>query len=117
MLASRLSLLAISALFALGACVSTSPSLDPQGDEVGNPARGLAYARDICAACHAVERGDLHSPNAMAPPFQRVADTPGLTRLAFIAWMRSSHPNMPDFVVSDEGIDDLHAYIGSIASR
>jgi mono/diheme cytochrome c family protein len=64
-----------------------------------------------------VAAGDLQSPNPSAPPFQRVADTPGMTRLALSAWLHSAHPSMPSFVVEDEQIDNLHAYLSSIASR
>jgi mono/diheme cytochrome c family protein len=107
----------IGALFALTACVSAAPAPSPHGDEIGNPSLGLAYAREVCADCHAVGPRDLQSPNAMAPPFQRVADTPGMTRLALNAWLRSAHPSMPNFVVEDEQVDNLHAYLSSIAAR
>jgi mono/diheme cytochrome c family protein len=107
----------IGALFGLGACAGAAPVRGPSGDEIGNPSLGLAYARDVCAACHAVGHGDLRSPNPNAPPFQQVADTPGMTRLALNAWLRSAHPSMPNFVVEDEQIDNLHAYLSSIAAR
>lgn len=113
----RLGVAAVVVAFVLGACASVAPTPDTHGDEIGNPAQGLAYAREVCAECHAVAHGATQSPNPRAPPFQRVADTPGLTRLAFSAWMRSSHPTMPDFVVDDERIDNLHAYINSLAAR
>lgn len=113
----RLGATAIAVAFLLGACASAAPTPDPQGDEMGTPAQGLAFARDVCAECHAIAAGDYASPNPTAPPFQRVVETPGLTRLAFDAWMRTSHPSMPDFVVTEAQIDDLHAYLATLSPR
>lgn len=104
-------------LVALGACAGAPLTPGPQGDEAGSATRGFAFASEVCAECHAIAAGDYVSPYPMAPPFQRVVETPGLTRLAFGAWMRTSHPSMPDFVVTDAQIDDLHAYLSSLSPR
>lgn len=74
--------------------------------------RGLKFARNRCADCHAVEPGQ-HSPNPAAPPFEAVANTPGLTRASLNEWLKKPH-NFPDamyFEIPAEHIDDLTAYM------
>ena len=73
-------------------------------------ARGKAYAESMCAACHAVG-ATIRSPLPEAPPFSTIANTPGMTAIALNAWLHTSHPTMPNFVIDPARIDDLAAYI------
>ena len=41
----------------------------------GDVAAGAAYAKQVCAACHAVLPNEQISPLAQAPTFQKVANT------------------------------------------
>lgn len=74
--------------------------------------RGEKFARNRCSDCHAVEpKGD--SPRREAPTFERIANTPGLTRATLSQWLRDAH-NYPEamyFAIPEEGIDDLVAYM------
>lgn len=79
-------------------------------------ARGLAHAEDVCAACHAVTPGQ-DSTNLDAPPFEAIANTPGMTRLALSAWLGSSHPSMPNLIVTPDQADDLWAYLETLKQR
>ena len=75
-------------------------------------ARGLAFAKARCAACHAVAEGQA-SPNAEAPAFATVVNAPGLTPASLSGWLRNSH-NFPDkmnFTIADREIADLSAYM------
>lgn len=82
----------------------------------GDAARGLAYARIACAECHSVEKGErTQSRKATAPPFERVAAVPGMTGMALTAWLTTSHPTMPNLIIDGERMDDLVAYIRSLA--
>ncbi|HVY83949.1 MAG TPA: hypothetical protein VG943_02370 [Caulobacterales bacterium] len=76
--------------------------------------RGHAYAAQVCAQCHAVEPGARVSPNSHAPPFQELANTPGMTATALNAWLHTSHPTMPNFVVEPDHVDDVAAYLASL---
>ena len=104
---------------ALAACTS-APSTKGAGrsaaTEIGNPALGLAYAQANCAACHAVVAGPSGSPNPLAPSFEAVARTPGMTRLALTVWLQTPHPSMPNLVVDPDRIDDLSAYLVTLDS-
>jgi mono/diheme cytochrome c family protein len=75
---------------------------------------GAAYARKVCAACHAVLANEQISPLPQAPTFQSVADTPGMTEMALIVWLQSSHPTMPNIVLAPDDMRNVVAYIRSL---
>ena len=55
--------------------------------------------------CHAVQAGEKVSPDPAAP---RVANSSGMTGLALVVWLQSSHPTMPNLMVPP---DNVVAYI------
>lgn len=75
---------------------------------------GLAYAKEVCAKCHAVLVNEELSPLPEAPAFQTVADTPGMTALALSVWLQSSHPTMPNIVLEQDDMRNVIAYITSM---
>ncbi len=88
-----------------------------RAEEFGSPAKGLEYARAVCAECHAVERPVAQSPNRDAPSFVTVAETRGMTAMAIRAWLQSPHPTMPNLLVKTEDRDNLIAYILGLKSK
>ena len=87
-----------------------------EAQEVGNVEAGHAYAKKICADCHAVERGEKESPYLDLPTFQAVADSPGITERALAVWLQNPHPNMPNFILPQADMDNVIAYIMSLKS-
>ena len=84
-------------------------------EQIGNAADGGAYARAHCAECHGVDASpEDFSPNADAPDFSTVANTPGMTERAVSVWLQTSHPTMPNFLIPEEVRDNLIAYIMSL---
>ena len=81
-----------------------------------NPAaqRGLTYARQVCAECHAVEPGVSAMPGAEAPSFTAIAATPGMTAMALNVWFSTSHPTMPNLIIPAGAKDDLYAYFDAL---
>jgi mono/diheme cytochrome c family protein len=79
--------------------------------EPGDPQAGYAFAQQNCAECHAVKRGQTESPNQDAPSFESVAKTKGMTGRALVVWLQTSHPTMPNFLISKKDRDDVVAYI------
>lgn len=71
---------------------------------------GLLYARAACAECHQVEPAGPEPAYSGAPAFRRIAVTPGMTSIALLAWLHSSHVNMPQLVVPRDRLDYLLAY-------
>lgn len=69
--------------FLLGAAFASAMLIAHAGaQQVGQPGRGLATARHLCAECHAVQKEQMRSPNNNAPPFQAIASVPGMTATA-----------------------------------
>lgn len=98
---------------ALALLVATAPAAAE--DQLGNAAEGAAYARANCAECHGVEpAASDFSPNPDAPDFSVVANTPGMTERALAVWLQTSHPTMPDFILTETARDNLIAYIMSL---
>jgi mono/diheme cytochrome c family protein len=81
-----------------------------------NVEAGAEYAKQVCAACHAVLPNEQLSPLAEAPTFQSVADTPGMTEYALSVWLQSSHPTMPNIVLEPDDMRNVIAYIRSLKS-
>ena len=82
--------------------------------EPGNAGRGLAYAQQVCSACHAVLPIELVSPKPESPTFSAVANTPGMTGTALAVWLQTPHKSMPNFVLPLEDRNNVIAYIVSL---
>jgi mono/diheme cytochrome c family protein len=76
--------------------------------------RGKAIAEQVCSECHAIRKDQVRSPNGLAPTFEEVATTPGMTALALTAALRTSHPVMPNLILSDDQLRGIIAYITSL---
>jgi mono/diheme cytochrome c family protein len=105
----KLILALTTAVLALGA--------NAQAQESGEPKRGLEVARVNCAACHAIARSEKVSPNPVAPTFERVANTPGMTAIAFNHLMHSAHKTMPLIILAPDDQWHLAAYVLSLRTR
>lgn len=83
---------------------------------VGDVSKGANLARITCSQCHAVRYGQLRSPNPMAPNFTSIATTLGMTDRVLRVWLQTSHPTMPNIILSQSEKDDVVAYILSLKS-
>jgi mono/diheme cytochrome c family protein len=101
------------AIVFFGVVVSIAAGAASQED-VGDPAAGALVAADICASCHGVSPGDITSPNPDAPPFQAVAETPGMTATALFAWLTTTHPTMPNIILETDDRRNVVAYVLSL---
>jgi mono/diheme cytochrome c family protein len=76
---------------------------------------GHALARQACIGCHVVEAGNsVRRRNAVGPAFQDIANTPGMTGMALHAFLTTSHPKMPNLILTPAEMDDVVAYILSL---
>lgn len=81
---------------------------------VSAAARGQAFAEASCAQCHAVRSGDTISPNAEAPTFDQIAGRPDMTPMALAVLLRTPHKAMPNYIVADDDVGDLAAYLSTL---
>lgn len=90
----------------LASVASAAPSLSPRAE------RGLAFAQERCAACHAVTANGT-SPEPDAPPWEDVANRPGTTERTLRRFLADSHnyPMAMQFEVERRHIRDLAAWM------
>ena len=98
----------------VAAFVFAMPIAHGTAQEIGQPSRGLASARQLCAECHAVNKEQAWSPNDNAPPFQAIASVPGMTAIALSAALNTPHRTMPNIVLAADEQADIIAYILSL---
>jgi len=103
----RLALLILAALALTG-----SPAFGEPG--LGDTARGYALAKQVCAACHLVARGQKTPKLSPATAFQEVAKNPARTALSLRVFLRTPHREMPNLVLSQAETDNVIAYILSL---
>jgi mono/diheme cytochrome c family protein len=85
-----------------------------EAQTVGDPQEGLALAQQVCSECHAVQRGQVRSPNSRAPTFTELATTPGMTSTALLVALTTPHAGMPMFRLTAEQRQDVIAYVLSL---
>jgi mono/diheme cytochrome c family protein len=89
-----------------------SGAVAPAFAQGADPAEGARLAEAECAACHAVGADPrAKSADAKAPRFLDVAKMPSTTELSIKVFLRSSHRNMPNFILSPEESDAIASYI------
>jgi mono/diheme cytochrome c family protein len=75
---------------------------------------GLTLARQLCSECHAIERATARSPNPASPPFETIANVPGMTGMALSAALQSPHRSMPNVMLDSNQLGSIVAYILSL---
>jgi cytochrome c len=92
------------------AVVATSLASGQSGAQDAASA-GLTLARQLCSECHAVERAQPRSPNPASPPFETIANVPGMTGMALSAALQSPHRSMPNVMLDANQLGSIIAYI------
>ena len=101
----------VSALVAVAAIFSAGLV---KAQDVGQPAKGLILAKQICSVCHAIDKTQARSPNDAAPRFEVIANIPGMTTTALIVALRTPHRSMPNLILEPDELRDVAAYIISL---
>lgn len=80
------------------------------------PADGRKIAAAQCARCHDIGVG---SPmrGAEGPSFVDIAKMPSTTELSLKVFLRSSHRNMPNIMLSADEVDALASYILDLGGK
>lgn len=84
----------------------------------GDAAAGYAFARQACSACHVVEAGQ-RAPRLLVigPAFRDIANIRGMTATALRVLLTTSHPKMPNLILTPHEIADVSAYVLSLRDR
>ncbi|MFT4097216.1 MAG: cytochrome c [Rhodoblastus sp.] len=86
------------------------------GAAFGQPADGRTIALAQCAACHDVGAGKPASGKE-GPSFHDIARMASTTELSLKVFLRSSHRNMPNLMLSADEVDALAAYILDLGGK
>ena len=85
--------------------------------DAGDAAKGLTYAREHCAECHAILPIERTSPKPGLATFKTIADTGGMTGTALSVWLRTPHKSMPNLIIEAEDRNNVIAYILSLRDQ
>lgn len=103
----------LAALTAAGLSLSACDTPPPAS--ATDPAPVPSLVQGVCGDCHAVEAPFL-SPNPEAPPFDAIANRPGLTRATLKTWLIDAHnyPELMEFELSDEEAQKVADYMATL---
>jgi mono/diheme cytochrome c family protein len=82
----------------------------PAGAQSADPRIGRDLVERNCSACHQIESGGPPK-NPLAPSMTEISRMPSTTELSIKVFLRTSHKNMPNIILSPEEIDSVAAYI------
>jgi cytochrome c len=102
-------LIALMALFLISLHNAGGAALDSDSATSGH-----RLAEAWCRTCHAIDANTAGTSSNAAPDFARVANQPSTTALALKVFLRTSHPTMPNLVLTPAQADDLANYILSL---
>ena len=97
--------------------IEALPSLARRGGRLKNISvynSGAAIAAQVCAQCHNIGLGQAAAVDIGAPDFRKIAGRSESTPEGLEAWMRSTHPKMPNYVFLGPDVADLAAFIVSL---
>lgn len=77
---------------------------------------GYRLAQSWCETCHIIGPRILDIPG-QPPSFQAVANQPGITELALKVFLRTSHKDMPNLIISPDQAEALVSYILSLKGK
>ncbi|WP_244594704.1 c-type cytochrome [Methylosinus sporium] len=102
-------------IFALVASIAVAA---PAAAQSSDPTAGRRLAASLCVECHRIDdKTPAKDEASKAPSFVDVARMPSTTELAIKVFLRSSHRNMPNLILTPDEIDSLAAYIVGLAPK
>jgi cytochrome c len=113
---SILSLAAWAAAFV--AVTLPPPGVPAHAEDIpGDVVAGRTLAHKTCSACHSISAAQRRARLYDAPGFDEIAGNPQTTAVSLRAFLQSSHPTMPNLVLTTEERDNVIAYILSLRQR
>lgn len=65
-----------------------------------------------CSGCH--EIGNIPVQTIVSPSFESIARMPNTTEMSLQVFLSAPHPPMPDYILSQQEVADVSAYILSL---
>ena len=93
---------------AIACCLAPGLVLAQNYDDV---VEGGRIAHATCSNCHLVDTRSTLAPSDGVPSFPWIAQQKGMTAAALAAFLSTSHPPMPDLVLTRDEIRQVSAYI------
>ncbi len=125
----RIRLALFAALFATSACAPEAAQVEPADAPVSLETagaepppsdaayRGAGLARQVCAQCHHVTDGDAPA-HVSAESFIDIANRDDVSEASLRAWLTTeTHQSMPAYILDEQSVSDLTAYILSLRGR
>jgi len=104
---------AIAILIAFAALLLVRRSASGATPDSDSVDAGRKLADAWCTVCHNIEKNTAGTSNP-APDFAAIANQPATTALSVKVFLQTSHPTMPNLVLTPAQIDDLASYIISL---
>ncbi len=82
---------------------------------VGDPAMGRQLTQQWCTACHVVDV-EGHGSD-VGPPLPQLLGDGKRTSAEIRGWLVAPHPRMPNFDLTRQEIEDIVAYLQSLAGE
>ncbi len=83
-----------------------------------DPSIGRRLAATVCVDCHRIDAATPPKDvKSAAPSFVDIARLPSTNELAIKVFLRTSHANMPNLILTPEEIDSVAAYIVNLAPQ
>ncbi|UEM25303.1 hypothetical protein JL100_035170 (plasmid) [Skermanella mucosa] len=92
------------------ALVTLAAQATADAQSVGSPVRGREQADRLCGDCHVVAPGQDGS-RSLGPNLAEYVRDPAITEMALRSYLQTSHPVMPNIMLTAEETDDIVAYL------
>ncbi len=103
---------------ALAALCAATVLSSAAGAQTADPSLGRAIAEKTCSFCHQIAPGAAsQNPDSKAPSFVDIARMPSTNERSINVFLRSSHRNMPNIMLTPDEIDSLAAYIVGLSKN
>jgi mono/diheme cytochrome c family protein len=102
----------------LAALVGSAGFVTAANAQTADPSIGRRLAEATCSACHQID-ADSPNPEARtgAPSFVAISRMTSMTELAIKVFLQSSHPTMPNIILTPAEMDSIATYIKGLARK
>lgn len=102
----------------VGALIGLAGFMATASAQTTDPSLGRHVAETTCSTCHQIDADSPNpEPRSGAPSFVAISRMASMTELAIKVFLQTSHPTMPNIVLTPDEIDSMAAYIKGLVQR